>query len=63
LGDSYQGEKVISKGKRITPKVGERRSFLLSERLSIKSNFLSIRERASRSKPLSKRRKTFEDPK
>jgi len=65
LGGSYQGEEVISKEKRkITPKVGKERAFLSIERLSLKSNFPSLREMPSRSRPsLSKRRKMFEDPK
>jgi len=42
--------------------VGRRRSFLPSERLSRKSNFLSLRERLPRARPsLSKKEKTIED--
>ena len=51
MGDSYQGEKVIPKERRITPKVQKRISFLPSERLCLKSNSLLERERPSRVRP------------
>jgi len=58
LGEVLPREKIIPKEKIITLKVEKRRSFLPSEGLFLKSNFLSLRERPLRSRPsLSKEKK------
>jgi len=65
LGDSYQREKVIPKETRIPPKVKKRRSFLPSEKLTLKSNFLSKRDKNLHDQDLLFQKRTegtFEDP-
>jgi len=56
-GFSYQREKVILNEEKINPKVGKRRLFLPSKRISLKSNFLSLRKRTSRSRHFLPKRK------